>query len=232
MLDVTKQTDLLHEALGETGGQVSREAVRDVLSKIAERHPDLDDAAFDGIRDQVRGTILENVSFADRAGFGFIVVADLEDSEALYREVIPQGLNVPQTAIDKLRGLGTLEKNLEISAYIILNATSFSDLENKMGAAHFGADATQFLMPLFHRLMERDSSLRDRLIGAVSELGAYKTMSGIPGLVDQYFFGNNTQPYLILNFEHAGAVPSAAAKELHEAHVTTMLSILKEHLQS
>ena len=236
MSELIGQTDSLHEALGEAGKKIIREEVEKVLIMIEERHPELDDKTFDGIRDKIRDAMLENIGFANRGNaFEMIVTSGLEENGVLQKEEIPKELNIPESVREKLNPLLTEanRKHVDVIAYMILNATSDNDLRKKIGAAHFSIDATQLLMPIFSALMEIDPSAKEKLLNAVSRLEAYKVMLGLSFGPDKYFFDReNSQPYAVLALRYANVIPDMACKELHTTHVMTMLKILKEYLQS
>ncbi|MFH1444239.1 MAG: hypothetical protein ABIG34_02515 [Candidatus Peregrinibacteria bacterium] len=232
MPGLTEQADSLHEALGEAGQKVSREAVEKVLLTIEEFHPEVTVATFDGIQVQVKNVILELIQYATQSAFGRAVVATLEDIGTLHKEEIPEELHMPQPVIEKLKDLRAPDDKLEIVAYILLNATSESDLANKTGAAHLKAGTAQFLVPIFYALANKDSGVRDRLLSVMSELAAYRAIQDVDGAVESFFSAEETAPDIELALTFGEVISEEEREKFCQTYVMTMLTLLKEYLQS
>lgn len=168
---------------------VSKDVVGAVVKALLADYPEFDDEAILGISTQVRDAIVENIGFVGIEAFPILVLAQLERNGTLPKEVIPEEINIAEDVLDRLSKIGEFKDDRikKVSAYIIVNSSSFAQVGRMCGAAHLGAGAMQFLKPLFYRLCQIDKSVEEGVRLALSEFPATANTD----VLDTLFFGSS-----------------------------------------
>lgn len=231
MLDVFKYAERLEADLAGQVAGVTNELILDILMDIADKNPRINEETFEAIYGEVRDLLASNAGTLEQGPevYRAAILAKLEEAgifekkEALVPEVDPK-------ALEKITSLGFPDPGL---AYLILKSETFEEVKIWTRKLNRKGDPTQNLTPIFQALADAQPELKERLRSVIEETKAFKILSDVPNLFEEYCFNpESVQTYMLFAMEYDEKVSRADQAELLRTYIEEMLKMLKEYLLS
>ncbi len=231
MLDIFEYADRLEADLVDQVSGLTHEMILDVLMDITDKNPKINKETFESFYGDVRDLLAANVGKLEQgpAVYRAAIMERLEETgifekkEALVPEVDPK-------VLEKIASLGFPDPGL---AYLILNSGTFEEIKTWTRKLDRKGDPAQNLTPVFRALVTAQPELKERLRSVIEETKAFKILSDVPNLFEEYCFNpESVQTYMLFAMDYDDRVSRADQAELLKTYIEEMLKMLKEYLLS